>query len=173
MVDLDLLETMEILKLDSKISTLNQTSMDTDSPKLEIKFQITEMETDSELELQLIPLITPLEEELLLLTEDSTHKETETLSSLDSKTLLPLKTTHSEQKLLALETKSQTTEVETLSKLEPQLTLWAMLMDQKQSHLDKDSTHKEMETNSSLVSKTLECSDKTQPPGHQLDQLKP
>ena len=123
MVDLDLLETMEILKLDSKISTLNQTSMDTDSPKLEIKFQITEMETDSELELQLIPLITPLEEELLLLTEDSTHKETETLSSLDSKTLLPLKTTHSEQKLLALETKSQTTEVETLSKLEPQLTL--------------------------------------------------
>lgn len=59
-----------------------------------------------------------------------------------------------------------------------------MLMDQKQSHLDKDSTHKEMETNSSLVSKTLKCSekaqppghqleDKTQPPGHQLDQLKP
>lgn len=61
-------------------------------------------------------------------------------------------------------------------------------MDQKQSHLDKDSTHKEMETNSSLVSKTLkcmekaqppghywedQCSEKTQPPGHQLDQLKP
>jgi hypothetical protein len=70
MVDSDLLETMEISKLDSKISTLNQMSMDTDSPKLEIKSQITEMETGSELELQLIPPIIPLEEELLLLTED-------------------------------------------------------------------------------------------------------
>jgi hypothetical protein len=101
MVDSDLLETMEISKLDSKISMLNQMSMDTDSPKLEIKSQITEMETDSELELQLIPPIIPLEEELLLLTEDSTHKEMETLSSLDSKTLLLLKITNSEQKLLA------------------------------------------------------------------------
>ena len=58
-VDSDQLETMETLKLDSKILIMNQTSMDTKPPQLEIKFKTTEMETDSELEHQLTPLTTP------------------------------------------------------------------------------------------------------------------
>ena len=58
-VDSDLLETIETLKSDSKILIMNQTSMDTEPPQLEIKFQTTETETDSELEHQLIPLTTP------------------------------------------------------------------------------------------------------------------
>ncbi len=58
-VDSDQLETMETFKLDSKILTLKQTSMDINKLQLEIKFQITVMEMDSELELLLTPSITP------------------------------------------------------------------------------------------------------------------
>ena len=93
--------------------------------------------------------------------------ETETHSSLDSKTLLQLKTTILDKKLSALEAKSQTVEMETISKLEHQLILKTTNMDSSLSHLDKDSTHKETETHSKLVSKTLQCSDKTQTHGHQ------
>ena len=93
--------------------------------------------------------------------------ETETHSSLDSKTLPKLKTTILDKKLSALEAKSQTLEVETISKLEHQLILKTTNMDSSLSHLDKDSTHKETETHSKLVSKTLQCSDKTQTHGHQ------
>lgn len=125
------------------------------------------MEMDSELELLLTPSITPQEQELSHSTEDSTQMETETHSSLDSKTLPKLKTTILDKKLSALEDKSQTLEVETISKLEHQLILKTTNMDSSLSHLDKDSTHKETETHSKLVSKTLQCSDKTQTHGHQ------
>lgn len=125
------------------------------------------MEMDSELELLLTPSITPQEQELSHSTEDSTQMETETHSSLDSKTLPQLKTTILDKKLSALEAKSQTVEMETISKLEHQLILKTINMDSSLSHLDKDSTHKETETHSKLVSKTLQCSDKTQTHGHQ------
>jgi len=92
--------------------------------------------------------------------------ETETHSSLDSKTLLQLKTTILDKKLSASEEKSQTMEMETISKLEHQLILKTTNMDSSLSHLDKDSTQKETETHSKLVSKTLQCSDKTQTHGH-------
>ena len=89
-----------------------------------------EMEMDSELELLLIPSITPKEQESSHLIEDSTHKEMETHSLLDSKISL-LKTTDMEEKILALKDKSQTREVETTSELEPQLMPQITHLDQK------------------------------------------
>jgi hypothetical protein len=95
--------------------------MDTEELKLEIKSQIMEMEMDSELEHRLILSTTPWEEDMLHLTEDSTHKETETHLLLVSKTLPFLKITKVEEQLLTLQDKSQTREVETPTKLEHQL----------------------------------------------------
>ena len=89
-----------------------------------------EMEMDSELELLLIPSITPKEQESSHLIEDLTHKEMETHSLLDSKISL-LKTTDTEEKILALKDKSQTREVETTSELEPQLMPQITHLDQK------------------------------------------
>ena len=96
-------------------------SMDTKELKLEIKSQIMEMEMDSESEHQLIPSTTPWEEDMLHLTEDSTHKETEIHLLLASKTLPYLKITKVEEQMLTLQDKSQTGEVEIPTKLEHQL----------------------------------------------------